>query len=128
MENEDLRLGRISKKVERGLGISLPFGAGVYLRSWDMDLLVSRYPDRYLLLLEQMRTIMNRPCLSFFDQKAESIYLFKRYGRKQPKTTVGIRIAALGKPKRWWIRGMRSYEIEEMNRMKSLYPFAEFGN
>lgn len=97
----EIRLGKISKRIEKSLSLSLTSEVGVYVDESFLDSLAKTYPDRYLEILENIgKEILKSPDFAAFNQKEEEFHLLKIYCKNGVFSLWEICLKHLGRPKR----------------------------
>lgn len=98
---EDLKIGRITRNVEKALGLSLTSSVLVYADESFLDKLTRDHPERYLKIMEEVSSLLKKPdFVSFNEKKEEFVYL--RVYCKEGNFKIGkLTISHVGKPKEW---------------------------
>lgn len=91
-KNSSIKLGRVSKNVERSISISFPGDVFVYISGKNLDSFAFRYPHDYLRRIEVAKDILLRPHFASYDAKEGMIYLFRTYYKNGIFKTYLIRI------------------------------------
>ena len=100
-ENESIKLGRISRPMERALGISLPSDVNIYMKSEDIDALAAKRPDSYLKTIGEIAYICKQPDFVSFDEK-ENLFTFLRFYCKNGSFyAVYVTVNLQGTPQKW---------------------------
>jgi len=103
MQSEDkksVRLGKVSKSVEKALGIPFTTGNSVYLLNEDADALAKKRPKHYLREIEEMSEILKNPDWVTFV-KEEGIFYVKEYIKDGRFRHVLLHLKQKGRPKKW---------------------------
>ena len=58
MENEPLRIGRVTRATERTLGISLTGSVMIYIENEMLDSLAEKHPDTYLTHIQEIGAVL----------------------------------------------------------------------
>jgi hypothetical protein len=90
MEQEPVRLGRLSKALEKALGVDFGEDVFVYVSEEELRCLAKRWAESYLLKLEEAAKIIRCPLYAAYDGKNQRLYLLKEY-----VTSEGFKKAAL---------------------------------
>lgn len=61
MEENGIRLGRITSEAEKTLGISFTSDVGIYADQVSLDRMARAHPDSYLSLLEKAKKVIRTP-------------------------------------------------------------------
>ena len=100
MEDSDLKIGKIKKKVETTLGISLPGDRGLYVGRAYLDALARRHPQDYLAILEEATSIASDPDFVSFSLETETLSYYRVYFKKE-FVVVGVSFLPQGMPRSW---------------------------
>lgn len=90
--NSSIKLGRVSKSIERSLSYSFPGDVFVYMSGNNLDKFAFEFPRDYLRRLEVAKDILSRPHYAAYDEKEETIYLFRTYYKNGVFKTYVIKI------------------------------------
>ncbi|HBS02444.1 MAG TPA: hypothetical protein DEA63_01045 [Firmicutes bacterium] len=106
-----IRLGKISKRVEKALSLSLTSEVGVYASGDFLDSLAKTYPDHYLKIVDAIgKEILKSPDFVSFEQKKEEFRFLKIYCKNGIFSFWEIRLKHLGKPKKWMLVSFGRYQ------------------
>jgi len=100
MEQNDLKLGKVKKKVETTLGISLPGDRGLYVGQSYLDALARRHPKDYLSIVEEASSIVAEPDFVSFSLETETLSFYRIYFKKE-FVSVGVSFLPQGMPRSW---------------------------
>ena len=74
-----LKLGRISRKVEKALGLSLVCDVNIYLPQPQLDQLAASRPHDYLKRLDEISGICRDPDYVRYDESNDTFIYLKEY-------------------------------------------------
>ncbi len=97
-DDSSLKLGRVSKNVERAIECTLPGDVFVYIKEENLNAFAVRYPDDYLRRIEVIKDILSHPHFAAYLKEEETIYLFRTYYRNGIFRTFSL---AIKKEKCW---------------------------
>ena len=112
MENEDLTLSKIKKKVEGALGISIPGNHDLKVSASYLDALARRKPNDYLSILEEAKSILDHPDFVSFDEKRESLCYYRTY-YESGFIVVGVSFLPLGVPRCFYLMSIKKNPLVE---------------
>lgn len=112
MEQQAITLGKIRKKVEETLQISLPGDHKLYAETRFLDDLARRRPQDYLALLEETRHIILDPDFVSFDEERESLTYYRSYF-DHGFVVVGAKFSPHGVPRGWCLVSLRKNPATE---------------
>ncbi len=108
MEMENLKIGRISRKIQRAIGKEYESYPSVYLPEKALRGLTDKYPDRYLKAIEMVKETVKEP--DFAGLTGEEIVLIRGF-----KTARGLRFWAVSvSEKDFAYRSFREFSDREM--------------
>jgi len=79
MNEQPVRLGRISRNVEKAVGKDFGADIWVYVRNEELDHLARSWPTSYLTRLEESGRIIKNPDYVAYDEKKKILYFIKEY-------------------------------------------------
>ena len=123
--NGDLLIGRINRKEEKALGLSLTSSVLVYISEDDLDRMAANRPDRYLSDLEQIKTIIKEPDYVLYREDAEQFYFLKEYLKNHEFRKVLVKAAHVGTPKRWMLLSVGCVGNDELRSDDISYGYAK---
>ena len=110
-KNEPIRIGRISRAVERGLRISLTGDVTVYLPSNEADTLAKAHPNTYLRLIEGITEIIRSPDFVHFDAEQRQMNFIRFYDKGMRFIAMTVRIKHRGRPSRWQYEAITKADV-----------------
>ena len=113
--NDDLLIGRINRKEEKALGISLTSSVLIYVQDADLNRMAAKRPNTYLADLEEIGSIIKTP----------DYVLYREYLRNHDFQKILVKVAHLGTPKRWVLLSVSRTSIEEMRADDIRYGYAK---
>lgn len=78
-EASSLKLGRVSKNVERALSTTLTGDVFVYIKEENLNAFAVKYPNDYLRRMALVKDIITHPHYAAYIKEEEKIYLFRTY-------------------------------------------------
>lgn len=96
-----LKLGRISRKVEKALGLSLVCDVNIYLPQPQLDQLAASRPHDYLKRLDEISGICRDPDYVRYDESNDTFIYLKEYIKDGVFLKVAVDLTHEGDPKRW---------------------------
>ncbi len=78
-EVSSLKLGRVSKNVERALSTALAGDVFVYIKEENLNAFAVKYPSDYLRRMAVIKDIITHPHYAAYIKEEEKIYLFRTY-------------------------------------------------
>lgn len=78
-KNSSIKLGRVSKSVERALESSFPGDVFIYIKEKNLNAFAVKYPSDYLRRLNVIKDIISRPHFAAYLKEEKTIYLFRTY-------------------------------------------------
>ena len=106
MDNEPLRIGRITRSAEKSLGISLTGSVLIYMEGEALDRLAAKRPDDYLSYIQELESILKEPDFVAFDQENERMVFTRGYFRNAAWSVVYLCVEKRGTPSRWTFAGI----------------------
>lgn len=92
MKESNLKLGRISRGVERSLGIALTSSVIVTMEEECLNGLAKDHPDAYLRVLSEIGAILRQPDFVGFDEENERFVYIRFYAKKTQFRLVAVEI------------------------------------
>jgi hypothetical protein len=123
--NEDLLIGRINRKEEKALGISLTSSVLIYVQDADLNRMAAKRPNTYLADLEEIGSIIKTPDYVLYRDDEEQFYFVREYLRNHDFQKILVKVAHLGTPKRWELLSVSRTSIEEMRADDIRYGYAK---
>ena len=92
MEEDFIRIGRISKNVIKKFSLVLSQGEEVFILSKTLDEFASRWPASYLIKIIECKNILKTPLYGAYSENKRALYLVKEYvqGDSFKKVTIEI--------------------------------------
>lgn len=90
MKEEKVVLGRVSKGIQKVLGVSWKNSNIVYMQSSVADDIARRYEDAYLKVISEISSITKKPNFVIYDKDKKTLYLLKCYLSKGKIRTISI--------------------------------------
>lgn len=100
-EKESIKLGRISRSMERALGIALPNDVNIYMKTSDIDALAAKRPDSYLKAVAEIAFICKQPDFVCFDEKEQLFTFLRLYYKNGAFMWVYVQVNLQGTPQKW---------------------------
>lgn len=79
MNEQPVRLGRISRGIEKAVGKDFGDDIWVYVRNEELDRLARNWPTSYLARLEESGRIIKNPDYVAYDDQGKILYFIKEY-------------------------------------------------
>ncbi|MCR5079040.1 MAG: hypothetical protein K6B65_03865 [Bacilli bacterium] len=100
-----IKIGRINKKVEERMGVSLSNDIAIYLLEPMADNLAREHPTSYLSLIEEMALTIKRPdAFSYCGERNELLYL-RLYPKGKELFLLKVSVIQSGRPLKWVVKG-----------------------
>ena len=119
MEQEPVRLGRLSKALEKALGVDFGEDVFVYVSEEALRLFASRWADSYLRKLEEASNILRYPLYAAYDEKRQRLYLLKEYVTAEGFKKAALEIAREGQ---WQLKDIFGLSPEKGKELGALFP------
>lgn len=123
--NDDLLIGRINRKEEKALGISLTSSVLIYVQNADLNRMAAKRPNTYLADLEEIGSIIKTPDYVLYRDDEEQFYFVREYLRNHDFQKILVKVAHFGTPKRWVLLSVSRTSIEEMRADDIRYGYAK---
>ena len=120
MENEPLRIGRVTRATERTLGISLTGSVMIYIENEMLDSLAERHPDTYLTHIQEIGAILKNPDFVAFAPEEERFIYARLYFKDGRFTMVYVTVKKTGRPSRWTYQGIASSPATAVTRFEGM--------
>ena len=75
--------------------------------------IIERKPDSYLSTIEEMKEIIRDPDIVYYSDCALTFIYFRLYSSSKGFKIVGIRVSLMGRPKKWQIVTLKSYNDKD---------------
>ena len=112
-----IKIGRISKEVEKAFSLTLACDVSIFLEENDMNELASAKPNRYLEVIHEMTEIIKKPDLVYFDRNAFQFIYFRFYASHKGFHPMGIRVGLQNHPNVWTMLHMGWYRNEDCKNL-----------
>ncbi|MCQ2742773.1 MAG: hypothetical protein MJ239_05715 [Bacilli bacterium] len=113
-KNGRLRIGRVTKDVERGLNLSLTGDTKIYIEEKTLNDMAISFPAKYLRILEEIEAIIKEAdWVSFFDDNETLLYI-KEYIHNKRFEKFAVSIRYKGTPKLLCFERFWKVEEEEL--------------
>lgn len=123
MNNQSIKIGKISKKMEDAFGLAFASDINVYIRPDFLDALAARRPESYLKTIEEMKSIIKSPDLIYYSKENTCFGFLRLYPSSKGFLVILIKISPQGRPKVWAVEEMRRVGDSEC---KDLLKLGEF--
>ncbi|MCI1244351.1 MAG: hypothetical protein LKG11_00095 [Bacilli bacterium] len=97
MGSESLKIGRVSRKIEKAVGHEFGDDVGVYLSNEELDAFARKWPKTYLGRIEEMGRIIAKPDYAAYCVKKRVLFLIKEYLKEGAFRKVAMEIGDEGK-------------------------------
>lgn len=81
MEEINLKIGRINRRIEKTIGHDFGPDVAVYLSNASLDELAAKWPSTYLGRIEEMGRILISPDYASYSAERKTLFLIKEYLR-----------------------------------------------
>jgi hypothetical protein len=116
MNEEPVRLGRISRGMEKALGKDFGDDIWIYVTGGDLDRLASHWPTNYLARLEECGRILKNPDYLAYAEKEELLYFIKEYFKDNLFKKV---VVILKNEKQWHLKELVVLDEPLLNKITS---------
>ena len=106
--NEPIRIGRISRSIEKSLDISLTGSVLIYMDAESLDRLAEKRPTDYLAYIGEIASILKDPDFVGFEPEKERFVFVRSYFRPATWTFVYLTIVKRGRPSQWMFAGINA--------------------
>ena len=123
METESLKIGRVSRKVEKAVGHEFGTDVSVYIPGEELDELARKWPDNYLGRVEEMGRIIAAPDYASYSAKRKTLFLIKEYLRNGEFRKVALEIMDEGKLSLhliYALSGLKTKEIDSDSKISKV--------
>ena len=79
MDKESIKLGKITPKVQKALGMEFGKGSEVYAGEAELSSLAKDHPDSYLKRVEESSKIIAHPDYALYDGEGKVLFLMRDY-------------------------------------------------
>ena len=79
MDDTSLKIGRVSRKIEKAVNHEFGEDVGVYLDNKTLDELANKWPDAYLGRIQEMGRIIASPDYASYCTARKVLFLIKEY-------------------------------------------------
>jgi hypothetical protein len=87
-----LKLGRVSKRIEKAVGETFDADVSVYMGKDSLNEFARKYPESYLRKIEAMADLLKRPDYAAYDAEGKDLFLIKEYIREGSFRKVVMRL------------------------------------
>ena len=122
---EPLAIGRIGRKEEKALGISLTSSVLVYISEEDLNRMAYKRKDTYLSDLEEIKAIIKSPDYVLYKKDLDEFSFLKEYLRNHQFVKVQVKVAHLGTPKRWFLKSVGCPKMDDLLSDDARYGYAK---
>ncbi len=112
-KNNNLKVGRISSKVEKGLSLSLFSDSGIYLNEVFLNELAYKRPKTYPEDIERIISLIKKPDFVFSLKKEKVLIYSKTYIKESSCYFLLLTLNRIGKPKKWCASSLRYSKLED---------------
>jgi hypothetical protein len=92
MDNENVKLGRINRAVEKALEQDFGDDVWIYMAAKDVDAMAAKWPSVYLSRLSEAARIIKHPDYASYAPKKKTLYLIKEYFKEGEFSKVALEI------------------------------------
>ena len=107
INNQSIKIGKISKKMEEAFNLAFASDINVYIRPAFLDALATRRPESYLKTIEEMKSIIKNPDIIYYSKTNTCFGFLRLYPSAQGFLVVFIKVSPQGRPKVWAVEEMR---------------------
>ena len=125
-KNNNLKVGRISSKVEKGLSLSLFSDSGIYLNEAFLNELASKRPKTYPDDIEKIISLIKKPDFVFSSKKEKELIYAKTYIKDSSCYFLLLTLKRVGKPKKWCASSLRYLKLEDCGYILKEYKSLRF--
>ena len=109
----NLKVGRISSKVEKGLSLSLFSDPNIYLNETFLNQLANKRPKSYPHDIENIANLIKKPDFVFSLKSKKELIYSKIYVKDSSFYFLLLTLNRIGKPKKWCALSLRYLKIDE---------------
>lgn len=113
MENEPIKIGRVSRSIEKAVEVSFQGSCFVYLGEEKLDALAKSFPSSYLRRVEGMSEIIKKPSFAAYDKNGNTLFIIKEYVKDGVFSLLGM---SLSQSENGWEAG----DLFKVNEEKAL--------
>lgn len=99
-----IKLGRISKKVEAKMGVSVCNDVSIYLLETMANSYARDYPTSYLSLIEEIAFSIKKPDAFSFSLERNELVFLRLYPQGNELFLLKTVVGQTGKPRKWVIK------------------------
>ncbi|MGM9813774.1 MAG: hypothetical protein ACI32C_02595 [Candidatus Enteromonas sp.] len=110
MEEHSIRIGKISREVEKGLKVSLTSDIHLYVAEATLNRMAACHPDDYLKILEKVKRLIQNADFVRMEKRETYLEYARVYFREAHFYAMVVRFQHEGTPKRWVLRSLMSLE------------------
>lgn len=116
MEQENLKLGRINRAIEKALEVNFETDVWIYVEGPDLDRMAAKWPSLYLTRLEEASKIIRNPDYASYHPENKILFLIKEYLREGKFIKVFLEIE---KTEEWHLKSisvlsdLKAHEIDQ---------------
>ncbi len=122
MDQEPVRLSRLSKALEKTVGVDFGADVFVYLSEEDLRHMSELWASSYLLKIEEASKIIRSPLYAAYDGKSHKLYLIKEYVTAEGFKKVALEIAKEGQWHLKKIYGLTPEKAKELGALAQILP------
>lgn len=124
MDHESLKIGRLSRAVEKALPLSPSEGdVNIYMDKKSLNQLANEKPDGYLRRIEEISNIIKHPHYVRFDEANDNLLYMREYIINGSFVKIGVFLKHAGRPKLWRFSRFSILSPEELKRLQLEAPF-----
>ena len=97
-----IKVGRISSKVEKNLNITLTSNPSIFLNEGFLDALASKRPNSYPNDIIEITNLVKKPNFVFYLRENKELVYAKTYILDHATYFLVLYVSRSGKPKRWY--------------------------
>ena len=114
-----LKIGRINKRMEEAMAISLASDMAIYVEDAMLDQLARDYPSSYLLILEEIKEAIRKPDAFSFSLKKNELTFIRLYSKQSDLYALSASVISRGRPKKWVLAHLRAIkDLRQLQREK----------
>jgi hypothetical protein len=126
MDSEPVRLGRISRPIEKALGKDFGTNIWIYVTAADLGRFCETWRETYLSKLEEAARIIRNPYYVAYAEKYKKLFLLKEYFADGEFRKAGLLIA--DEEGQWHLKdifALTPSRLSEISGMSVIVPMHE---
>ncbi len=118
-----LKIGRIGKKIEEAMGVSIANDPSIYVLDLTLDDLARRYPESYLSILSEVKEAIKKPDSFSFDIEHGVLMFFRLIPKGKELFLLIAKVSSKGSPRKFVLSSISATKDLSFPKLKEGGPF-----